>query len=72
MKVAVWRLRPVPCLKDQRVSLSRFIGEKEVVQSAEIKGYCEIAGYAASRLSRRFLDSLLADWRYSGGNRKIH
>jgi hypothetical protein len=31
------------------VSFSRFIGEEEVVQSAEIEEYHEIAGYAACR-----------------------
>lgn len=33
--------------RDLVVSLSRFFGGKEVVQSAEIKGYREIACYAA-------------------------
>lgn len=35
------------CLLDWQMSLSRFNGEKEVVQSAEIKRYCRNAIYAA-------------------------
>jgi hypothetical protein len=30
-----------------KLSLSRFIGDKEVVQSTEIKEYWKISGYAA-------------------------
>ena len=36
-------------LSGQALSLSRFIGEEEVVQSTEIEEYREIAGYAARR-----------------------